>query len=163
MIFIVNDLNLCIDLSPIAPASCGRQCNSIHDSSERKVRDLSCFEYQTYLTVQLRRVECPFCGVKTELINWLKPYACITGRLHGYIKRLCSMLPINQVTNHLNLHRSTVKDIDETLLIREVLEPDYCNATHLVMDEFIFHKGHRSADASLVRFYGWEKEESAKV
>ena len=46
-------------------------------------------------------------------------------------------------SSHLNLHWSTVKNINKSHLIREVLEPDYSNITHLVMDEFDLHKGHR--------------------
>lgn len=144
----IKDYNLWISLSPIAPAycgCCGRKCLSIHDSTVRHVRDLSCFEYQTFLNVQLRRVNCSFCGIKTEHTSWLKPYARITERLRSYTESLCRILPISHVAHHLNLHWSTVKNIDKSRLIREVPEPDYSNITHLVMDEFALHKGHRYA------------------
>jgi transposase len=146
--FTFHNQQLWIHLIPTDIAycgSCGRQCSSIHDTTERKVRDLSCFEYQTYLKVQLRRVECPFCGIKTELISWLKPYARITERLRSYVEGLCCLLPISHVAQHLNLHWSTVKDIDKSRLIRDVPEPDYTDITHLMMDEFALHKGHRYA------------------
>lgn len=125
--------------------SCGRSCRSIHDSAVRTVRDLCCFEYRTFLKVQLRRVNCCFCGIKTEHVNWLRPYARITERLRRYVEGLCRLLPISHIANHLKLHWSTIKEIDKSRLIRDVPAPDYSNVKQLVMDEFALHKGHRYA------------------
>jgi DNA replication protein DnaC len=45
---------------------CGRRVGEIHEVIERTVRDLPCFEYTTTVIVELYRLRCPNCGVKTE-------------------------------------------------------------------------------------------------
>src|SRR6266536_550895 len=47
---------------------CGRRVHTIHEVLEREVRDLPCFEYQTTVVIELYRVKCPACGVKTEKV-----------------------------------------------------------------------------------------------
>ena len=146
--FYIDRDKLRVKLIPHKTACCGRcglMGNSIHDISERKVRDLSCFEYKTYLIIQVRRVNCLVCGVRTEHIPWLAPYSRVTKRLKNYTEALCRILPISHVSNLLGLHWTTVKDIDKGRLIREVTEPDYSRIRQLVMDEFALHKGHRYA------------------
>jgi transposase len=45
---------------------CGRRVREIHEVIERAVRDLPCFEYTTTVMVELYRLRCPDCGLKTE-------------------------------------------------------------------------------------------------
>jgi len=47
-------------------SACGRVVSEIAEVYEREVRDLPCFEYRTTVTVELYRIRCPDCGVKTE-------------------------------------------------------------------------------------------------
>ena len=49
-------------------SGCGRTVVEIAEVSEREVRDLSCFEYRTTVVVELYRLRCPDCGIKTEKI-----------------------------------------------------------------------------------------------
>ena len=46
-------------------SSCGRKLAEAYDTYEREVRDLPCFEFRTTVVVELYRVRCPDCGVKT--------------------------------------------------------------------------------------------------
>jgi len=39
-----------------------------YDSYEQEVRDLPCFEFRTTVVVELYRVRCPDCGVKSEKV-----------------------------------------------------------------------------------------------
>jgi len=42
-----------------------------HDVSEREVRDLPWGEFRTTVVVEVFRVRCPDCGVKTEKVPHL--------------------------------------------------------------------------------------------
>jgi hypothetical protein len=44
---------------------------------EREVRDLPCFEFRTTVVIELYRVRCPDCGVKTEKVPQLPSKAPI--------------------------------------------------------------------------------------
>jgi hypothetical protein len=52
-------------------SGCGRTVAEIAEVSEREVRDLSCFEYRTTVVVELYRLCCSDCGIKTEKIAQL--------------------------------------------------------------------------------------------
>jgi transposase len=58
-------------------SSCGRRVSEIVEVYEREVRDLSCFEYQTTVVLELYRVRCPQCGVKTEKVEQLPSKAVV--------------------------------------------------------------------------------------
>jgi transposase len=47
-------------------SGCGQQVGSIAETYEREVRDLPCFEYRTSVVIELYRLRCPNCGVKTD-------------------------------------------------------------------------------------------------
>jgi zinc-finger of transposase IS204/IS1001/IS1096/IS1165 len=49
-------------------SGCGRKLADAYDTYEREVRDLPCFEFRTTMVVELYRVRCPDCGVKTEKV-----------------------------------------------------------------------------------------------
>jgi transposase len=46
----------------------GRKLSEVYDTYEREVRDLPCFEFRTTVVIELYRVRCPDCGVKTEKV-----------------------------------------------------------------------------------------------
>jgi len=52
-------------------SSCGRKLTDAYDTYEREVRDLPCFEFRTTVVVELYRVRCPDCGIKTEKVPQL--------------------------------------------------------------------------------------------
>jgi transposase len=47
-------------------SGCGKHVREIHEVYAREVRDLPVFQYRTTIVVELHRVRCPRCGVKTE-------------------------------------------------------------------------------------------------
>jgi hypothetical protein len=49
------------------------------------VRDLPCFEYRTTVVVELYRVRCPDCGIKTEKIPQLPSKAPFSKRFEDAV------------------------------------------------------------------------------
>ena len=52
-------------------SGCGKSRGEIVSSYEREVRNLPCFEYLTTVVVELYRIRCPDCGVKSEKVPLL--------------------------------------------------------------------------------------------
>ena len=52
-------------------SGCGRRVSELHESYEREVRDLPCFEFRTTVVIELYRVRCPDCGIKVEKVEQL--------------------------------------------------------------------------------------------
>lgn len=97
------------------------------------------------LSVQTRRINCPDCGVRTEAISWVSPYARITNRLKGYIEKLLPLLAIKHICELTGAHWHTIKEIDKQRLKRVVPTVAWGDLRQLVMDEFAIFKGHRYA------------------
>jgi transposase len=66
----------------------------VHDSAERRVRDLPILEAETWLVFPRARLECPRCGPTVEAVPWLDRYQRMTTRLSDAIARLAQVLPI---------------------------------------------------------------------
>ena len=56
-------------------SGCGRKFSDAYDSYEREVRDLLWSECRTTLVVELYRVRCLDCGIKTEKVPLLPSQA----------------------------------------------------------------------------------------
>ena len=64
-------------------SGCGRKVSDAYDTYEREVRDLPCFECRTTVVVELYRVRCPDCGIKTEKVPQLPSKAPFSKRCGG--------------------------------------------------------------------------------
>ncbi|WP_338164865.1 ISL3 family transposase [Vibrio sp. 10N] len=142
-----TDSLITITLKPDSTAhcQCGRSSDSIHDYQWRVLKETMMFDIPVELLVQTRRINCPDCGVKTEAIPWVAPYARITNRLKGYIEKLLPLLPIKHISELTGVHWHTIKEIDKQRLKRVVPTVPWSDLRQLVMDEFAIFKGHRYA------------------
>ena len=66
-------------------SGCGKPTAEVVASYEREVRDLPCFEYLTTVVVELYRVRCPDCGVKTEKVPLLPSKAPFSKRFEDAV------------------------------------------------------------------------------
>ena len=138
---------LIIHLKPARPGrcACGKLAQSVHETRERAVAERAILDYQVSLRLPHRRIVCPDCGVVSEHLSWLEPFARQTNRLVAYIERLLPLLPIKHIAELTGLHWHTIKTIDKRRLARDLPEPDWSRVRRLVMDEFALFKGHRYA------------------
>jgi len=70
-------------------SGCGKLVGDIVASYEREVRDLPCFEYLTTVVVELYRVRCPDCGVRTEKVPLLPSKAPFSKRFEDAVGLAC--------------------------------------------------------------------------
>ena len=147
----LSDKELLIRLKPdpaIAPrcGKCLHECSQVHDFRNRRIRERDLLDQRLWLSIPLRRVHCNRCNTATtEHLEWLDPWSRMTRRLTSWVEVLTQILPIRHVSQLVGLHWHTVKEIDKQRLEREVGTFDAVGVTHLVMDEFALHKGHRYA------------------
>lgn len=126
-------------------SGCGRQVRAVHDSSERRIRDLPIFDTQVELIVPRLRLACPYCGPKVERLNWLASHARVTLRLMASVARLCKVMSVRHVAQFYRLSWTTVKLIDWRHLEQTLGPIDLAGVTVIGMDEFAIQKGHRYA------------------
>ncbi len=99
-------------------SGCGRRVEQIHEVYEREVRDLPCFEFQTTVVIELYRVRCPDCGVKTERVPQLPSKAPFSKRFEDAVGLACESAAARQVARQFRLWASTVRAIDRRYLER---------------------------------------------
>jgi transposase len=126
-------------------SGCGVLCRQIHDSEERRVRDLPIFEVPVELIVPRLRVACPHCGAKLERLTWLEGYSRVTTRLAVSVARLCQAMSLRHVAKFYRLSWTTVKRIDFRHLNQTLGPMALDGVTVIGMDEFAIQKGHRYA------------------
>src|SRR6202453_507308 len=99
-------------------SGCGRKLGDAYDSYEREVRDLPCFEYRTTVVIELYRVRCPDCGVKTEKGPQLPSKAPFSKRFEEAGGLACGSAAVRRVALQFCLASSTVRAIDVRYLTR---------------------------------------------
>jgi transposase len=99
-------------------SGCGRKLSQVYDTYEREVRDLPCFEFRTTVVIELYRVRCPECGVKTEKVPQLPSKAPFSKRFEEAVGQACESAPVRRVARHFGLPASTVRAMDLRYLKR---------------------------------------------
>ena len=99
-------------------SGCGRKLTEAYDTFEREVRDLPCFEFRTTVVVELYRVRCPDCGVKTEKVPQLPSKAPFSKRFEEAVGLACESAAVRRVARQFGLASSTVRAIDVRYLQR---------------------------------------------
>ena len=99
-------------------SGCGRKLSEVYDTYEREVRDLPCFEFRTTVVIELYRVRCPDCGVKTEKVPQLPSKAPFSQRFEEAVGLACESAAVRRVGKQFGLSPSTVRAIDLRYLRR---------------------------------------------
>jgi transposase len=99
-------------------SGCGRAVSEVAEVYEREVRDLPCFEYRTTVAVELYRLRCPDCGMKTEKVPQLPSKAPFSKRFEDAVGEACQSAAARRVAKQFGLAASTVRSIDLRYLER---------------------------------------------
>jgi len=99
-------------------SGCGRKLSEVYDTYEREVRDLPWSEFRTTVVVELYRVRCPDCGVKTEKVPQLPSKAPFSKRFEEAVGLACENAAVRRVARQFGLSPSTVRAIDLRYLKR---------------------------------------------
>ena len=99
-------------------SGCGRKLGEVYDTYEREVRDLPCFEFRTRVMVELYRVRCPDCGIKTEKVPQLPSKAPFSKRFEEAVGLACESAALRRVARQFGLAASTVRAMDLRYLKR---------------------------------------------
>ena len=99
-------------------SGCGRKLEKAHDVREREVRDLPCMEFRTTVVIEVYRVCCPDCGIKTEKVPQLPSKAPFSKRFEDAVGEACESAAARQVARRFGMPASTARAIDLRYLER---------------------------------------------
>ena len=97
---------------------CGIDVTDVHDLSERTVRDLPWGGWRVFLIVEIHRVRCRRCGVKTERLSFLDGKHPYTRRFAAAVARDCEDAPVRRVAARWGLGEQTARRMDNSQLWR---------------------------------------------
>ena len=73
---------------------CGISVREIHSWTERRIRDLPWGTWTVWLNVEVHRVRCRRCGVRTERLPFVAGKAHYTARLEAAVAQACEAAPV---------------------------------------------------------------------
>ncbi len=114
---------------------CGVSVRDVHSWTERRLRDLPWGTWQVWLVVEVHRVRCPRCGVRTERLPFVTGKAHYTTRLEAAVARDCEAAPVSRVAVASHLPPETVRRMDKRVLRRWAAERPRKPLRYLGVDE----------------------------
>src|SRR6266498_726815 len=163
-------------LKKTACGCCGRSSPSARDRKVRQVRDLSCGDTRIFLELEVRRLDCRYCGkVKRERLDFLADNPLYTKRFAHFVGRRCRQATIKDVAKELALDWHTVKALEMQYMEAQLARAGTPGPEVIGIDEIAIRKGHTyrivvsdlvrgrpiwfggedRSEASMSRFYAW--------
>ncbi len=147
-----------------------------YDRKVRQVRDLSCGDTRIFLELEVRRLDCRYCGkVKRERLDFLADNPLYTKRFAHFVGRRCRQATIKDVAKELALDWHTVKALEMQYMEAQLARAGTPGPEVIGIDEIAIRKGHTyrivvsdlvrgrpiwfggedRSEASMSRFYAW--------
>src|SRR5690242_65537 len=122
---------------------CGRVQMGWYDRKQRHVRDLSCGDTRIFLELEVRRIDCRYCGkVKRERLDFLADNPLYTKRFAYYVGRRCRSATIKDVAAELKLDWHTVKALEQQYMEAQLKRAGMPSPQVIGIDEIAIRKGH---------------------
>jgi hypothetical protein len=119
---------------------CGIGVRYVHSWTERRLHDLPWGTWQVWLRVEVHRVDCPRCGVRTERLPFVTGKARATSRFESAVAQACEQAPVSRVAAQWGLAPETVRRWDKRALQRWAAARPRRPLHYLGVDEFFVGK-----------------------
>ena len=119
---------------------CGISVREIHSWTERRLRDLPWGTWTVWLRVEVHRVRCRRCGVRTERLPFVAGKVHYTARLEAAVAQDCEAAPVHRVAARRGLPPETVRRMDKRVLRRWAAGRHSTPLHYLGVDEIFLGK-----------------------
>jgi transposase len=113
----------------------------VHSVKERRVRDLSWGAWKVWLIVEVHRLRCRRCGVRTERIEFLEGKHPYTRRFTEAVARDCEDAAVSRVASKWGLSPQTARRIDKRTLQEWSRRRPRRPLRQMGVDELFWRKG----------------------
>jgi transposase len=138
---------LVVDVCP-APrhphcSGCGQRRRRCYDGRLRLWRHLDILGLRVLLRYRQRRVDCPRCGVTTELLPWAEVGSCFTRAFEDVVAYLAQRTDKTTVADMMRIAWRTVGNIIERVVARIGARDLLDDLTHVGIDELSYRRHHK--------------------
>jgi transposase len=141
-----SDEGLVCDVAPTTCVarcgSCGCRVHDVYDRRERRWRHLDLGGMKTELRYAIRRVDCPRCGVTTELVPWARHASSFTDAFEQTAAFLAQACASTVVSEMMRVAWRTVGAIIRRVVDRVAPSDRLAGLTHIGIDELSYRKHH---------------------
>jgi transposase len=121
---------------------CGYRTWAVYDRSVRRWRHLDMAASKLWLQAEIRRLDCPDCGVRTEDVDWARPGARHTFDFEGVVAWLSQRSDKTTVARMLRCAWETVDRIVGRVVADNLDEDRFDGVVHIGVDEISYRRGH---------------------
>jgi transposase len=143
---VFSDEGLVCDVAPTTSVprcgACFGKVSRVRDRRERRWRHLDLWGMKTDLRYAIRRVECPRCGVTTELVPWAQHASGFTDAFEQTTAFLAQVCAKTAVVEMMRVGWRTVGAIIGRVVERLGPEDRLAGLTHIGIDELSYRKHH---------------------
>lgn len=143
----VTEEGVVADVRPTTriPRCCGCLCRvrRVYDhTGQRTWRHLDLAGMRLWLRYDLRRVECPRCGVRVELVPWAEPGSVFTRDFEDFTAYLTQRTDKTSVSATMGIAWQTVGTVVERVVARQARADRLDALTHIGVDELSYRRHH---------------------
>lgn len=120
---------------------CGIGVATVHDCHERSVRDLPWGAWKVMLVVEIHRVRCRRCGVKTERLEFLEGKHPFTRRFSQAVARDCEDMAVSRAAVKWDVAPQTARRMEKRALVAWSASRKRRPLRHMGVDELFWRKG----------------------
>jgi transposase len=120
---------------------CGVGVREVHDSRERRVRDLPWGAWKIWLVIEIHRVRCRRCGVKVERLDFLEGKHPYTRRFSQAVARDCEDMAVSRAASKWGLSTQTTRRMDKRALVAWSARRKRRPLRQMGVDELFWRKG----------------------
>jgi transposase len=122
---------------------CGFTSRARYDSRRRRWRHLDAGACQLWLEAEIRRIDCPHCGVRTEQVPWARPGARHSRDFQDVVGWLCQRMDKTSVCRLLRCSWEAVDRIVADVVTDHLDESRLEDLYRVGVDEISYKRGHQ--------------------
>jgi transposase len=122
---------------------CGKQLRAAYDRRRRRWRHLDLGRHRLWLVYEIRRIECPDCGVRTEELPWARPKARHTRDFEDMVLWLAQRTDRTSVATLMRCSWETVTAIINRGVAELLDERRLTTLYRIGVDEICYRHPHR--------------------
>lgn len=142
----IDHYGLIVDVRPATRlprcSGCFYESRKVHDRRERKWRHRDLAGMYVQLRYNVRRVRCPHCGVRAELVPWAEPKVWFTREFEDALAYMAQRMDKTTIAESMRVSWQTVGDVIERVVARSRSGDALDGLTIIGVDELSYRRHH---------------------